>query len=345
MASNLRRRTNVVFYQIAGVGVFTLIFFIAFGFILFSRLDVFLKAAQLKLEAICGCTNHLSFAHHPYLLTFLILLGFLFIIFSLFILKETINYGRATSKYVNLKIKSGKKKISVKLRRAAIAAGLGGRVIETAEKNASVFCFGFLKPKICLSAELVKKLNRNELSAVLLHEKQHLLNYEPAKLFLVKSIVNILFFIPSLKLLADKYFILSELTADERATGGFRNKTPLAGALIKAIKLEEGLAGGSNLAVSFLSIASVRINKLLDDRYAPKFKVFTARILISSLLPLLILLSFIFIADSSQALIKSHDVNFCPAMQKEERHQCQLAGEQAACGMSYNNQASQCLEK
>lgn len=344
MASNLRKRTNVTFYQIVGVGVFVLTIFAVLGFILYSRLAIFFKTITGKLEAICGCANHLSFVHHPYLLASLILLSLFFIIFLAFIFKKIVDHSRATKLFVAVKTKNKKEGVSLKLKQAAEEIGLGGRVMETAESGASVFCFGFVKPRICLSSELVENLNQDELRAVLLHEKEHLFNYEPLKLFLVKSISSILFFIPSLRLMTDKYFILSELTADERATAGFNNKTPLAGAITKVIKLEERLASGGSLAVSFLGATDIRINKLLDNKYSPKFNIFTAKVLISSLAPLFVLLSFIFLADSSQALIKNHDPNYCPSMQAEEQHQCQLGEGQASCAMSYNYQYGQCNE-
>ena len=343
MSSGLQTRSKVVFTQIIWAGSLFLLVFFSLGYILATRMVVFAKILSGKLAAICGCTDHLSFYHHPYFLSFLILLSLGSLTFVAFIIKKTANYFILTKKYVGLKTEGRRIEPAEKLTQAAKQLGLENRLIEINDASANVFCFGFRRPKICISSGLVKMLAPDELKAVLLHEKQHLLNYEPLKIFIIKLISAILFFIPGLKLLADKYLILSELTADERATGGFLNKAPLARAIAKAIELDQRLVNGGALAVSFLSSTDARINKLLDDEYLPKFNTFTTKVLVSSLLPLVMLFSFILIAGSSQAVVESHN-NSCPSMETEEQLQCNLTQSASVCQMAYNQHDNQCEE-
>ena len=94
---------------------------------------------------------------------------------------------------------------------------------------------------------------------------------EPLKFFVAKALSKSLAFIPGLRALSKQYLTFSELAADERATDNFQNRVPLARALSKIICWQENAALYPNVAISFLgSITEERVNKLVDNSYAPK---------------------------------------------------------------------------
>ena len=129
--------------------------------------------------------------------------------------------------------------------------GIADRVAENESKEPIVFCYGYRRPKICISSTLISRLSESELTAVLAHEKFHMQAREPVKLLIVRIISLLFFFAPGVKLLAGKYVTFSELAADEAATAGFTNKIPLAQALHKIIGWEQKRALGRMFALSF----------------------------------------------------------------------------------------------
>lgn len=61
---------------------------------------------------------------------------------------------------------------------------LANRVDVVRSEQPYAYCYGLLRPRICLSTGLVHLLDDEELEAVLLHERYHLQNYDPLKIVL-----------------------------------------------------------------------------------------------------------------------------------------------------------------
>jgi len=188
------------------------------------------------------------------------------------------------------------------------------RIIETGSPVATVFCYGIWRPKICISEGLLEILSQDELEAVLLHENQHMMVREPAKIFIIKCFQHIFFFLPGLKETIKKYLAYSELAADESATANFTDKSKLARALLKISEAEERTVLRRGLALSFFSsIFAERIKKLSDNAYIPNFKIWGKGFAISlSAVALICLIAFIFVADSTKAF-DMHIDGFCGA--------------------------------
>ena len=83
------------------------------------------------------------------------------------------------------------------------------------------------------------------------HERRHLLNHDPLKLFCLKLGERFFFFIPGFKILVKQYITYSEMAADEDVGVGDKEKTSLAGALFKIINQEEQAMLRNGLALSF----------------------------------------------------------------------------------------------
>ncbi len=98
----------------------------------------------------------------------------------------------------------------------------------------TIFCFGFLKPRICLSTGLVELLSSRQLQAVLLHEDCHRRQFDPLRILIVETIGTALFFLPVIQELREQFKINLELQADHYAAHRTSNGA-IAGALHRLI--------------------------------------------------------------------------------------------------------------
>lgn len=85
------------------------------------------------------------------------------------------------------------------------------------DESLSSFCYGLIKPRICLSLKLVKTLNKRELKAVLVHESYHLKNRDPLKILLSQIAISMFFFVPTLRDIHNYYALSKEVAADQLA--------------------------------------------------------------------------------------------------------------------------------
>ena len=120
---------------------------------------------------------------------------------------------------------------------------LDGRIDIVKNNGRFSFCYGLLRPKVCLSTGLLKAIDKDELRAVLLHESSHVKNRDPLKIILGKTASYIFFFIPIIYELQKYYLFSKEITADETAVkSGLRRQ--LAAALSKVLVIDsEKLSG------------------------------------------------------------------------------------------------------
>lgn len=92
---------------------------------------------------------------------------------------------------------------------------LDGKINIVKDDNKFSFCYGLVKPKICLSTGLLKDLTKIELKAVILHESYHLKNHDPLKILLGKTSAVMFFFIPLFREVQNYYAFSKEIAADE----------------------------------------------------------------------------------------------------------------------------------
>lgn len=149
------------------------------------------------------------------------------------------------------------------------------------------FCFGLLKPRICLSTGLVNVLSEQELKSVLLHEDFHRRHYDPLRTLLADSMASALFFLPAAAEWRNMFLTASELAAD-RYVIQLSGRLSLAGALHKL--LTHPLATQSSTAgmtgITGISATNARLAQLLGS--APIHLHFSPRSLISSSLVLIL---------------------------------------------------------
>lgn len=334
--SDLQRKANIIFYQTLGMALGFLALLVFLGIGLYPKLVLIWRSLMHKLETVCGCSSHFSFINHPFAFSFLILSAFGLMTFLSLVVIKVVKLKESTQKYIKTNLKKRKKTISTKLRNAVRLIGAEDRIIEISDESPVIFSFGYVKPMICISSGLVRKLQRKELLAVLQHEKHHLDTYEPIKIFFVKAIAKLLFFLPGIKSLTEQYLVFSEITADQKATNNFQDKGPLARALYKYMKLNERVVLQKNLAISYFSPTTERINKLIDDENIPKFQLFTPKLLISVLVLIFSFFAFNTLLSSEKLTGIKHGVEACEEMKNMPNNQCNTTIEDSACIMNYS---------
>ena len=110
---------------------------------------------------------------------------------------------------------------------------LEGRVSLVNSARTLVFTHGLFKPRVCLSSEVLNKLEDSELTAVLWHEAYHVNAYDPLKLLLVAFLKRMLFFLPLARDLSNAFVVGKEVAADQQAINAMGTARPLLGALRK----------------------------------------------------------------------------------------------------------------
>ena len=193
--NQFEKKALSIFISIVVIGSIFISALIFFLVLIYKQLYIIGGSIVGKLENLCGCTNHISFTNHPYLFSSLILFGMLTTFFITRSLFRIWQFRRNTRKFIKINTKNSKYRPSEKLRAITSRIGLNGFVNENSQSKPIVFCYGIFRPKICISESVVQKLNDVELEAVLLHEKQHISTHEPAKLFIIRVLEKLLFFL------------------------------------------------------------------------------------------------------------------------------------------------------
>lgn len=332
--TDLRRKADIIFYQIVTISVFFVaaIFFVTL--LLKNRVASALSVWGSEIAAICGCTDHFAFSSHPYLFSFLILAVALIVAFLFYTIVNIIVLRIRTNRFIAVNLENKKPHISNKLNKVILSLNLQNKIIESKNENLSVFCYGFINSKICISSGLVKKLKPDELKAVLLHEKHHLIHFETTKIFIVKVITRALFFLPGLKTLAGQYYKLSEVSADDWAIKNTSSKLYLARAMYKVLKLNESTNFLNSLAVvSFGDVIEERINKITDDSYVIKINLVKTKFFLHTILVSTFLLLFTFFIYNSEAAIHDHSEAVCASNHSDGHLACQMTNNGSVCNM------------
>lgn len=124
-----------------------------------------------------------------------------------------------------------------RLARIAREVGLEDRVDCISGLITTPFCYGFIRPRVCVPATLLPMLDDSELRAVLRHEAYHAQSRDPLKVWLSRALARGLCFLPLAGDLRDSYLAAKEVAADETAT--FADELSLASALVKMLSAGE----------------------------------------------------------------------------------------------------------
>lgn len=116
--------------------------------------------------------------------------------------------------------------------RAALAAGLRvEQVWMVRGLPVPAFTTGWIRPRVVVAADLAERLTADELTAVLAHEAVHVRRRDPLRLFALRALASLLFWLPVLRRVAADLEDEVEITADDEVA--LRLALPLASAVLK----------------------------------------------------------------------------------------------------------------
>ncbi len=199
----------------------------------------------------------------PHLLTYLFLAPA--ILGSLAGLGSAIGQGRRSSLFGSRLRAHQTDRDWPKVSRSATKLGIASRVVLVSSADPYAFCYGLLRPRICVTTALVRRLTQLELEAVLLHERYHLEQRDPLKVAVGRVVITGLFFLPVLKGLFDRYLLAKELAADDQAVRGQGGRRSLASALEKLLNLDGSASPDLMRGAAGVGLINHRIDHLLGD--------------------------------------------------------------------------------
>ena len=129
-------------------------------------------------------------------------------------------------------IRSKRVEVPRKLSKVISDLSLQGRAICIEEPHPQAFCYGLLRPMVCLSLPLVEELEPEELRAVLIHEGEHLSVRDPLRLLCGRTLTRTLFLMPLAEDLYQIFVLQRELRADAKCTAA-GHRDMLASAMFK----------------------------------------------------------------------------------------------------------------
>ena len=135
-----------------------------------------------------------------------------------------------------------------RLVRIAREVGLEDRIDCVAGIMIGPFCYGFVRPRVCVSMALLDMLDDSELRAVLRHEGYHAQSRDPLKIWLSRALARGLYFLPLAGDLRDSYLSAKEVAADEVMAR--TEELPLASALVKIMSAAPSRLGSLAPAAS-----------------------------------------------------------------------------------------------
>jgi hypothetical protein len=143
-----------------------------------------------------------------------------------------------------------------------------GRVDVVADARPFSFCFWFREPRICVSTELVARLDADELRAVLIHERYHLRHRDPLRVVIARYFAAGLYVVPVVDELATFYALQKEIAADDEAVRHV-GVSSLASALYKLLPNAPDREFGLLMPVTGLSVTEARIDRLVAGSDIP----------------------------------------------------------------------------
>lgn len=150
--------------------------------------------------------------------------------------------------------------------RIADALGIAERIDVVDDPRPFAFTYWFLRPRVCVSLGLVRRLEEEELRAVLSHERYHLQRRDPLRIVLARYFAAGLYVVPVIDDLVARYAMLKEIAADEDAVRAMGSVRPLARALYRLMPHADEMDLGLLTPVGGLTVTEARIEHLAERR-------------------------------------------------------------------------------
>lgn len=143
-----------------------------------------------------------------------------------------------------------------------IAAGID--LVDVASPVA--FCYGWVRPRICISTGALAGLRKREVAALILHEYHHLLRRDPLKTAVSRVLANAFFFLPIVRALHEQYMLAKEIDADLYALHTQGSEQPLLAALYKLLLKQPGYKLSALAVAGAGDSLTQRLDYLLEGR-------------------------------------------------------------------------------
>lgn len=137
---------------------------------------------------------------------------------------------------------------------------IGGEPVEFVAGLASPVVAGLWRPRIYCADDLTTRLDPDEVEAVVLHERHHLLDRAPLRMVALAAVAPAMGRVAQGRAWLERERARIEIAADRYALGAGASRPAIAGALLK-LSETPGLVG----APGFASAADLRIRALLLD--------------------------------------------------------------------------------
>ena len=141
---------------------------------------------------------------------------------------------------------------------------LQNRIIIFENSQLMAFCLGIFNPRIYLSTQLLKKMTRFEIEAIVLHEKQHMAGKDNLLLLVLNLIKTAFFFFPIIADVVNSIEIQKEIAADKGVIKETGKTINIVTALRKVLESKPGFVFAQAFSQGF-SIEP-RIKSLIGKR-------------------------------------------------------------------------------
>jgi len=175
------------------------------------------------------------------------------------------------------------------IERIARQVGIGGRLVVSPSPGLYSFCFGLLRPRVCISTGLLAALDTEELRAVLAHERHHLVERDPLKVACANVLAAMAFPVPFVNVLRHAYLTACELDADQAAVRA-AGRGALAGALRVVLTHPGTVRLDGVAAVGSIGACGARLDQLTRPGRVRRYPRIGGDVLVTSALTVGILL-------------------------------------------------------
>ena len=140
--------------------------------------------------------------------------------------------------------------------RIANDLGVAARMAYVPWTEPMACCYGFVQPRIAVTAGLIERLDDEELVAVIGHERAHLRRHDPLRYLVLDALTAAAFMVPLAPALRQRWTAQTELAAD-RAALVVASRGALAGALLAVIGPSHSPPGIAGLTATEARIAQL----------------------------------------------------------------------------------------
>lgn len=215
-----------------------------------------IHAACERIPVLSTVTRHVPPLFLAYLVT--LLAGFLLCGFRAGVI------GLTATRRFNRNLANAAQPLPDRLLRLGEGLGITDRLTYLRHPRAMAFCYGFLKPRIAVTAGLLARLDDAQLLAVLAHEQEHLRRRDPLRYLLIDAVAKGAFVVPIASTWRHRKEAEIELAAD-RAALAVAPRAALAGALLAVLSSPSPAAAG----LAGLSATEARIANLSGRAVLP----------------------------------------------------------------------------